>query len=96
MSSVLKGFYKVVAELIVRLAPIVAIIGLGLYLNKLFEALLALVAILQFELAYRQHWFNKARSEPLLAVYAPEEQGKEPIRIEIENLSPTVSILFKT
>ena len=89
------GFRKLVAELLIRLIVISGIIALGLYLNRLFEALLVLVTILQFELAYRQHWFNKARSEPLFAVYVREEHNRRSIFIEIENLGPTPAYLLR-
>ncbi|GEM_PF-2175389 len=65
-----KGFCKLIAELVGRVAIIIGIVVLGLYWGKLFEALLVLVAIFQFELAYRQHWFNKVCDEPVFAVYA--------------------------
>jgi len=41
--------------LVARLAVIAVIVGLGFCWGKLFEALLTLVTILQFELAYRQY-----------------------------------------
>jgi len=61
--------YKLFLGLISRLAVVVAIIGLGLYYGRLFEALLTLVAILQFELAYRQYWLDSIRGRPIFDVY---------------------------
>ena len=90
-----KNLCKLVAELIIRLIAIGGIIALGLWLNRLFEALLVLVAIFQFELAYRQYWFSKVRNEPLFAVYIQEESGEKSMYIEIENLGPTPAYLSR-
>jgi hypothetical protein len=68
------------------------IIALGLYWSKLFEALLVLVAIFQFELSYRQHWFNKMRDEPAFAVFS-SKQSDGSILISIRNTGPTSAYL---
>ena len=81
-------------RLATRLVIISGIVVLGVYWNRLFEALLVLVAIFQFELAYRQYWFNKAHYEPLFAVYLVEKQGKESIHVSIENIGSTPAYLL--
>ena len=82
------GLYRLVIEIIIRLFIIVMIIALGLYWGKLFEALLVLVAIFQFELAYRQYWFSKVRDEPTFAVFASEHRNNS-IFVEVRNVGLT-------
>jgi len=48
-----RNLTRLMIDIFVRLLTIVVIVGLGLYWGRLFEALLMLVAILQFELGYR-------------------------------------------
>jgi len=83
--------YKLFLGLISRLAVVAAIIGLGLYYVRLFEALLTLVAILQFELAYRQYWLSRVLSEPVLIVsseqkYVEWSEGKVKVRLRVKNI----------
>jgi len=85
---------KLVGALVAKLVIISWIVVLGVYWNRLFEALLVLVAIFQFELAYRQYWLNKAYNEPVFAVYPAERQGKEYICITIENIGSTPAYLL--
>jgi len=84
--------YRVLLGLFIRLATIAVIIGLGFYWNRLFEALLVLVAILQFELAYRQHWLEKTRYEPVFAVNVPEKRNNR-VYLEVKNVGSTPAYL---
>jgi len=78
-----------------------AIIGLfvlGWYLNKiygsfLFEFLLTLTAILQFEIAYRQLWPVMRRDKPVISVYSLEE--KDVVYLMVKNLGPTPAFLVQ-
>lgn len=54
-----KGLFKLFLELAFRILIIASIVCLGFYTGRLFEALLLLVSIAQFELAYRQWWFSR-------------------------------------
>jgi len=82
--------------LFTRLATIALIIGLGLYLDNLFNALLVLVTIFQFELAYRQYWLSKKQYEPVFAVYVFENASttkeEAEIYLEIENIGFTPAL----
>jgi len=51
--------YKHLLLLIFTFIIIIIILVLGLYFNGIFEALLVLIAVLQFELGYRQYWLSK-------------------------------------
>jgi len=89
-----------VRKIILRIIIIGIIIGtlifLGIYLNKLFEALLVLVAWLQFELAYRQNKLYKASQEPLLSAevfHTP--QGSYNLSIENVGSIPAYSVNIK-
>ena len=90
----LKGLLKLIKDLLIRLAVIIGIITLGLYWGRLFEAILTLVAILQFELACRQHWLNKLRDEPSFAIYA-SKQDNNSIYLEITNVSTAPAYLVR-
>jgi len=83
------GACRIILQLFIRLAIIATIIVLGLYWGKLFEALLTLVAILQFELAYRQYWLSRVRDEPTFAVYALREHSKNEILLKVKNIGLT-------
>jgi len=81
--------YGVIGGLAVRLSAIIGLLLLGWYLNKTFEALVALVAILQFEIAYRQLWLAMRHDEPIISVYSLEEGDK--VYLKVKNLGPTVA-----
>ncbi len=82
-----RAYLKLIAKIIVRLGFILALISLGLYWNRLFEALLTLVAILQLELAYRQHWMSRMLREPYFDVRVVRTAGY--IRLDIRNVGET-------
>lgn len=86
--SVIKFYVrKIMLKIIIIGIMIGTLIFLGIYLNKLFEALLVLVAWLQFELAYRQIKLHKALQEPLLSI----EVSKTPqgsYNLSLENVGP--------
>ena len=89
-----------VKKIILKIAIIGIIIGplicFGIYLNKLFEALLILVAWCQFELAYRQNKLYKASNEPLLNVEV-SNIPQEVYDLLVENVSsiPAYSVNIK-
>jgi len=82
-----RAYLKLIAKITARLGFILALISLGLYWSKLFEALLTLVTILQFELAYRQHWVSKVLREPHFDVRIVYGGGH--IRLEVRNVGET-------
>ena len=85
----LTGTLRLIGEIILRLAVIATIIGVGFYLGRLLEALLTLIAIFQFELASRQLWLHKAVSEPLFAIYLMRESNERYYYLTIENVGST-------
>ena len=85
----LTGTLRLIGEIILRLAVIATIIGVGFYLGRLLEALLTLITIFQFELASRQLWLHKALSEPLFAIYLMKESNERYYYLTIENVGST-------
>ena len=59
-----KGLPGLIVELLAGVAVIAGVVALGLYWSRLFEAVLTLVAILQFKLACRQHWLISYMMSP--------------------------------
>jgi len=85
-----------VRKIILRIIIIGIIIGtlifLGIYLNKLFEALLVLVAWLQFELAYRQFWLYKKLQKPSFSLFLHGEIPYYFLYIQNVSSSPAYTI----
>jgi small-conductance mechanosensitive channel len=87
---------KIILKILIIGIIIGSLICFGIYLNKLFEALLVLVSWLQFELAYRQSKLHKALQEPLLSVDV-FKTPQESYNLSIENMSsiPAYSVNIK-
>jgi len=85
--------YRLIGGLAVRLMPVIGLLLLGWYLNKILEALLVLAAILQFEIAYRQIWLATRRDKPVISVHSFEMEGK--VYLNIKNLGPTPAFLVQ-
>jgi hypothetical protein len=91
----LAGTFRLIGEIILRLAVIATIVGVGFYLGRLLEALLTLIAIFQFELASRQLWLHKALSEPLFAIWLMKEDSEGYYYLMIENVGSTPAYMVK-
>jgi hypothetical protein len=87
-----KPLCKLIGQITSRLSVIAVIIVLGLYWGRLLEALLVLVAVFQFELAYRQYWLSKIRDEPIFAV-SSSKQNDGSIVLSIRNAGSTPAYL---
>jgi hypothetical protein len=82
----IKSILRLISNIILRLAIIGILIYLGIYLNKLFEALLVLVAWFQFELASEQFWLYKELGNPSFSLLLT---GGDPYYLlYIQNVSP--------
>jgi len=88
-----KEICRTVGELSARLSFIAALIILGLYWNKLFEALLTLIAILQFEIAYRQLWLAARRDKPIFCVYPSKTENLVYLNVRNMGSTPAFSIM---
>jgi hypothetical protein len=87
---------KIILKIVIIGIIIVLLIYFGIYLNKLFEALLVLVTWCQFELAYRQNKLYKASQEPLLSVEVSNTpQGDYNLSIENVSSIPAYSVNIK-
>jgi hypothetical protein len=84
---------RLISNIILRLAIIGILICLGIYLNKLFEALLVLIMWCQFELASQQFWLYKELREPLFALFL--EKGDTYHNLRIKNVSPFPAYMVK-
>jgi len=91
----LTGTLRLIGEIILRLAVIATIIGVGFYLGRLLEALLTLITIFQFELASRQLWLHKALSEPLFAIWLMKESNERYYYLTIENVGSTPAYMVR-
>jgi hypothetical protein len=88
-----RGVLKLIGNIAKRLAVILIILLLGIYKDKLFEALLCLVMWLQFELAYQQFGLYKASQEPHFALFL--EKGDTYHNLRIKNVSPFPAYMVK-
>jgi hypothetical protein len=82
----IRAALKFFGNLAFRVLFILIIIVLGLHFNRLFDALLLIVIILQFELAYMQYWNEKARYNPIFRAELNTSQGAS-YMVKLYNLS---------
>jgi len=82
----LRGMLRLFGNIAFRIFFIVIIIWLGLYFNRLFDALLLIVIILQFELVYMQYWNERSRHIPIFRATLNVSQG-DLYTIKLYNMS---------